>query len=221
MRKAATVALGALAALALASVALAAVEVYSNDFKSKAEFKQARVAGKGCDKGWSRKQERLDVESKGGPARCKLKLPVQGDAAQPDHELEVTAKVDKSTPKSVRKQVYVAVSVREGKESRYELRVFPHRQRYDLRREPDDNAFPERGEDKAIGRIGERNRIRVQAFEGRIQASVNKKKIGPVEDPAAGDLRGTRMSATLGVEGRTGKDVAAWFDDVKVRIPNP
>jgi hypothetical protein len=29
------------------------------------------------------------------------------------------------------------------------------------------------------------------------------------------------MSLTFGVEGRIGKDVDAWFDDVKVRIPNP
>jgi hypothetical protein len=221
MRQAATVVLGVLATLVLAAVAVAAVEVYENDFGNKTEFSQARVAGKGCEKRWSKKQERLDVEAKGGPSRCKLKVPVQGDAAQPDHELEVTAKVEKSVARSVRKQVYVAVSVREGNDTRYELRVFPHRQRFDFRREPEGNAFPERGEDNGIGEIGEQNRLRIQAFGNRIQASVNKKKIGPIEDPSGGDVKGTRMSATLGVEGRSGKPVQAWFDDVKVRIPQP
>jgi hypothetical protein len=211
----------ACAALVAVGTAAAAVRIYSNDFSSRAEFKQLKAAGKGCDKDWLKDKKRIEVEAKGGPARCKLKLPVQGDAARPDHELAVTAKVGKSTPKKVRGDVYVAVSVREGKESRYELRVFPHRQRYELRRQPGDNAFPVKGQDRGIGRVGERNELRIQAFGDRIQARVNKHKIDPVVDPAANDQRGTRMSLTFGVEGRTGKDVDAWFDDVAVRIPNP
>jgi hypothetical protein len=206
---------------AAATTAVAAIQVYKNDFSSRAEFKDAKAAGKGCKKDWLKDKDRIEVEANGGPSRCKLKLPVQGDARQPDHELVATAKVGKSTPKKVRGDVYIALSVREGNDSRYELRVFPHRQRYELRRQPDDNAFPERGRDRGIGRVGERNDLRIRAFGDRIQATVNKQKIGPVEDPAAGDQRGMRMSMTLGVEGRTGKQVDAWFDDVVVRIPTP
>jgi hypothetical protein len=211
----------ACAALVAAAAAVAAVQIYSNDFSTGAEFKQVKAAGKGCSKDWLKDKDRIEVEAKGGPARCKLKLPVQGDAAQPDHELVVTAKVGKSTPKKVRGDVYVAVSVREGKDSRYELRVFPQRQRFELGRQPDDDAFPVKGNDRGIGRVGERNKLRIQAFGDRIQAEVNKHKVDPVDDPAAGDQRGTRMSLSLGVEGRTGKDVDAWFDDVSVRIPSP
>jgi hypothetical protein len=170
----------ACATLVAAGTAAAAIQIYSNDFSNRAEFKQLKAAGKGCGKDWLKDKDRIEVESKGGPARCKLKLPVQGDAAQPDHELAATAKVGKSTPKKVRGDVYVAVSVREGKDSRYELRVFPHRQRYELRREPEGEGFPKRGKDRGIGEVGESNSLRIQAFGDRVKASVNKQRIGPI-----------------------------------------
>jgi hypothetical protein len=221
MKRRTTAIICACAPLAVAATSLAAIQVYSNDFSSRGEFKQVRAAGKGCGKDWLKDKERVEVEAKEGPSRCKLKLPVQGDAAQPDHELAAAAKVGKSTPRKVRGQAYVAVSVREGKDSRYELRVFPHRHRYELRREPEGGEFPVRGRDKGIGGIGERNVLRIQAFGDRIQAKVNKHEIAPVADSAAGDQRGARLSLAFGVEGRTRKELDAWFDDVRVRIPNP
>jgi hypothetical protein len=221
MKRRATAIACACVALVAAATATAAIQVYSNNFSSRAEFKQVKADGKGCKKDWLKDKDRIEVQAKGGPSRCKLKLPVQGDAAQPDHELIATAKIGKSTPKKVRGDVYIAVSVREGKSSRYELRIFPHRQRYELRREPNENPFPERGSDNGIGRIGERNDLRIEATGNTIRARVNNHRIGPVNDSAARDQRGTRMSLTFGVEGRTGKDLDAWFDDVVVRVPNP
>lgn len=215
-------ALCAFLALAFAAAAaLAAVKVYSNGFSDREDSKELRIAGKGCDKDWDSENDRLVVEAKEGPATCRLKVPVQGDTPQPDHALEATAKLEGSTPKSVAKGTYIAISVRDGAGGRYELRIYPQLGRYELRREPEGGGFPVEGRDEAVGKPGERNALRLEAILGSVKAKVNAKRIGPVLDPDAEDIEGRRMTMVLGVEKRTKDPVSAWFDDVAVQVPTP
>lgn len=219
------VAVGAAAALAVAAVAFASVRVYSNDFSGPGEAGELRVAGKGCSKSWDREHERLLVEAKAGPAKCRLKLPVRGDAPQPDHTLAVTAKALKPAGRSAMassdSKIYLAITIRDGAGGRYELRIHPATRSYELRREPEGGDFPVTGREKAIGRLGERNVLRLEAILDSIKAKVNKKRIGPVLDPGAADLEGTRMTIVLGMEGKSGDPIRAWVDDIQAYVPRP
>lgn len=214
----------AAAMLAAAAVAYASVRVYSNDFSGPGEAGELRIAGKGCSKEWDREHKRLRVQAKGGPAKCRLKLPVQGDAPQPDHTLVATAKVldpGKTAMARSDSKIYIAVTVRDGAGGRYELRIFPATRRYELRREPEGGEFPVTGRDAAIGKLGERNVLRIEAILDSVKAKVNKKRIGPVLDADAEDLEGTRMTIVLGMEGKSGDPIRAWVDDLQVYVPTP
>jgi hypothetical protein len=216
------VALGVLAALAIgAATAFALVKVYSNDFSNGGEADSLPLSGKGCQTKWDQDNKRLDIVAKEGSTRCRLKLPVQGDSPQPDQAVEVTAKLDKSTPKSIARKTYFSVTLRDGSGGLYEFRVYPALRRYSLGREPDGNGFPVEGRDRSIGKPGDRNFIRLEVDGDTIKAKVNKKRLDPVTDQNASELAGRRMTVTFGVEGKSSDPVGGWIDDVLVQVPSP
>ena len=135
-------ALVAVAAALVASVAFAGVAVYSNDFSSSNEAKELRHAeGKHCKKDWRKKAKSLKVAAERGRTVCGYRPPVQGDAASPNHKIRVEGKLLKSTPKKVRDRVYLGAAVRSGKDSGYELQVFPTQHKFRLvRRAGSDNV---------------------------------------------------------------------------------
>ncbi len=218
-----TVALLALAVLGVgAAAALALVKVYSNDFSSATEADQLAIEGKGCRKNWDKNNKRLDVVAKnGGPARCRLKVPVQGDSAQPNQAVLVTAKLDKNLPNSIAKKTYIAISIRDGAGGLLEMRVYPSNQRVELHREPNANGFPVEAGDKAIGKPGDRNFLRIEANEDVIKVKVNKFKLEAVTDPNPSELEGRRITVQLVTEAKTSDPVSAWFDDLQVQVPTP
>lgn len=212
----------ALALGATAGVAAAAVLVYENDFSSRADFKQIdkQEGGKDC-KRFGRKQKAYGVEAKEGPVRCVYRTPVQGDAKEPDHEVEAKAKVLKKTAKGVRRDVYVAVGARSG-ESGYQFRVFPATEEWEVERKPDGEGFPVMGKERKINGIGEKNRLRLQVFGNKVTAAVNGEKVADeVADPRPGDLNGRKTTFALGHGKKTENEALALFDNVKVRVPNP
>jgi hypothetical protein len=215
-------ALGAAVLLALgATVAIAFVKVYSNDFSNKDEANQLRISGKGCKQLWDEDNKRIVALAKAGPTRCRLKVPVQGDAPQPNQAVQVTSKLEKNIANSVAKKVYISISVRDGAGGRYEFKVFPALRRAELAREPNANGFPMEVKDKGIGKAGERNTLRLEVNGDEIKWKVNKKKFETFADENAGELEGRRITLTLGVEGKTGEPVSAWFDDLQVTVPDP
>lgn len=220
--KALPVALGAVVALALfASAAMALIKVYSNDFSNKNEADSLRLSGKHCHTDYDADNERLDIAASSSPTRCRLKIPVQGDSPQPDQALVVTAKLDKSVPKSIAKRTYFAITLRDGAGGLYEFRVYPSLRRYSLVRDPDANGFPVEGREKAIAKAGDRNVIRLETLGDTIKAKVNKKALDTVTDAKASELAGRRMTVTFGVEGKTSDTVGGWIDDVLVQVPSP
>lgn len=221
MRLRITTATIVLALLAGAGVATAAVVVYDSAFKSRTEFKEVRKfeGGKQCRKFW-RGRKKFGIEVKKGPVQCDFRTPVTGDSREPDHEIEGSAVILKSTAKRVRRDAYVGVALRADESSRYELRVFPHRGAWELRRRPNGDGFPLQGTEQSIGGLGERNKLRLRAFGDRVTAIVNKATVADgVRDPAPGDLNGRRTLLVAGSAARSGKEAQAFFRNVRIRVP--
>jgi|SRR5918994_7647338 hypothetical protein len=221
MRLRITTATIVLAVLAGAGIATASVVVYNSAFKSRTEFRavQKFEGGKPCRKFW-RGKKAFGIEVKKGPVQCDFRTPVTGDSKEPDHEIEGSAAVLKSTAKRVRRDAYVGVALRADDSSRYELRVFPHRQEWELRRRPNGQGFPLGGVEQGIGGIGERNKLKLRAFGDRVTAIVNKATVvDQVRDPRPGDLNGRKTLLLGGSAAKSGKEAQAYFRNVRIRVP--
>lgn len=203
------------------SLAFGAVRIYHNQFEGKRDAKELDLSGKGCKAEVRGNKGQLGVSTGKGGSRCRLRLPVLGDASRPDHIIDVEAKLLPKTPEQIRKKVYVGVTVREGGGGYYELRVFPEKRKYSLVRRPEDAAFPISAKDNKIGRTGDKNKLTLRALGDAVSGKVNKSAIEEVADPAPGDLPGSKLSLVLGQEGSSKDGAAVWFKDLRVSVPNP
>jgi hypothetical protein len=214
----------ALAAAALAATAVAGVTVYANNLSSSKEAKELRHAeGKHCKKGWRKKAKSLKVIAERGRTVCGYRPPVQGDAAAPDHTLRAQAKLLKSTPKKVRDDVYVGVSVRAAKDVGYELQVFPSTHKFRLaRRAGSDNVnILAKGGNKAIKGTNKPNVLSLSAKGSQLTASVNGKRVAKLADHNSSQVDGRKLEIMLGYAKKRNKPVAATFDNLKVQVPKP
>jgi hypothetical protein len=214
----------ALLALSAAGIALAEVTVYENTFSNRASVRDLHkvAGGKACKRGWARKDDELSIEIKKGAPTCEFSTPVRGDGRGPDHHLEVRATVSKELPKSLRDQVFVAISVRNSGSAGYELRVFPGTGTWEVRRAPQAEGFPLRGSDDAIAGLGKANRLSLQAFGESITAAVNGKRVvDGMPDPSAADVEGRRTTISFGSERDAKERIGARFDELRIRLPTP
>jgi hypothetical protein len=215
----------AVLALGLApAVVLGAVSVYKNNFSSKSEAQELRhSSGKHCDKRWREKAKRVRARRNRGGGTCGYRPPVEGDTERPDHAFQAKEKLLKNTPKGLRKSAYVTVAVRSGKNSGYELRVFPRRHRFQLRRSPSDGGggFPAQGRSRAIKGVGKPNVVRLKAIGNRVTATVNGRQLAQVTDSNAGQVGGRRLEVGVGSTRRSHKRIVATFDNLKLQVPNP
>ena len=205
----------------LAGLAFASVRIYDNNFTGRSDARALELNGKGCAAEVRGNKKQLGVSTEEGRSRCRLRLPVQGDAARPDHIIQADGKLLPRTDEQMRKRVYLGLTVREGGGGFYELRVYPERREYRLVRKPEGEGFPVEARDNAIGKTGEANRFTLRALGGEISANVNRLAVGPVADPTANDLSGTKLSLVLGQEGRSNQGARAWFSNLSVKVPNP
>ena len=206
---------------AFAALAYGAVRVYQNEFKSENDGKELSLSGKGCKAEVRGNKGQLGVSTSGGGSRCRLRLPVIGDAERPNHIVDVEAKLLPKTPEQVRKKTYVAATVREGGGGYYELRVFPEKRKYSVVRRPAGDGFPISGKDRDIGKAGDKNKLTIRALGDVISGKINKATIEEFADPAAGDLPGSKISIVLGQEGSSKDGASVWFKDLRVSVPNP
>ncbi len=204
-----------------AGLAYGAIRVYKNDFENAGDAKALKMSGKGCKAEVRGKKGQLGVQTPKGGSRCRLRLPVEGDSSQPDHIVDVEAKLLPSTPEKIRKKVYVGMTVREGGGGYYELRVYPERRKYSLVRRPTDPAFPVTAKDNEIGKTGDKNKLTLRALGDSVSAKINKLAVDDVADPQPGALPGTKISLVLGQSGSSKDGAKAWFKGLRVSVPNP
>jgi hypothetical protein len=220
-----TALLAALAAAVLAAgVAVAGITVYKNDFSSRHEVRELRHAeGKHCVRRWRKRAKNVRVSVKRGPEVCGYRPPVEGDTAGPDHDFQAKEKLLKATPKGIRDGAYLAVKVRSGKNSGYELRVFPTKHKFQLRRSPQGggSGFPARGSSSAVKGVNKPNVLRLKAVNGTVIARVNGKRVAHVVDTNPAEVDGRKLEVAIGHRRRRPKPVVATVDDLKVQVPKP
>ena len=209
-----------------AGVAVGAVTLYSNDFSRRGDFEDIVRSGGGkrCDKKYREKSKTMLASVKKTPTTCSFKPPVQGDNEVPNMGVSVEGKILKGTPKFLRKKAFIEATVRAGGSSTgYSLRVYPKKQRYELRRGPDGGNFPASGHSDAIKKINEKNRIEVIATGAEIRAVVNGKEVAKVSDSNPGQVEGTKVRFAIGSGSRrdTEKTVVATFKRIAVSVPDP
>ena len=209
------------AALAVAVPAFAGITVYSNNFKSKSDYKAISKQSdkkKKCKRNW-RKKSSLGVTVKGGKQNCALKTPVEGDSPQPDLIVRAETKVTAKTEKAARKGAYVGVSVRSGRKGGYTFRVIPKTRKWEL---VEDKVVLEKGKDNAVKGIKKKNLLEIRAKGDTIVGKVNGKSMISYKDPAPEDVKSTGTGLSYGIKQKVKKKKAvAFFDKLKVQVPNP
>lgn len=223
MRRKATIsaAVAALALLAGAVVVQAAVTVYDNKFDSRADYRDVGKLGgkKACDHDYRKKGGSARLTVKKREHSCAFRPPVVGDSELPNHRVTVVGKVSDSTKRAARGRAFIEVAVRVGGGGRYSLRVFPHRQRFQLLRAPEGGEFPARGESREINEIGKRNKLRLTAIGGEIAAFVNGTELARIADSNLGEVTGRKIHFGLGNAKDTPKNVIGSFKRVSVAVP--
>jgi hypothetical protein len=209
----------------VAATAFGAVTVYDNDFSSRAEVNEVKKSGgKECGRKFVHKGKRknMRVTVKSGPKTCSFRPPVQGDGELPNFELRLDAKIAKSTKKSARRGAFLGVSVRVGGNGvGYELRVFPHTDKFKLTRGPNSNAFPVNGTEGAIAPVGKKNTLRLSVQGARVRARVNGAELADITDNDPGAVSGRKLRFAVGNERSSGKDVVGVVKNVRVTVPDP
>ncbi len=206
------------------AAAVAGVTVYTNNFSSKGGAKELRHAeGKHCDKGWRQKAKKVVVKAKKGKTVCGYRPPVEGDSDAPDHYLQATEKLAKSTPKSVRDHVYLGIAVRSAKDVGYGLWVFPTQRKFKLARLAGGSkpTFLAKGGNKAIKGRGKANHLGLKAVGSKVIAKVNGKRLAKTVDRNAGQVDGRKLEVMLGYKKHRSKTVSMTLDDLKLQVPNP
>jgi hypothetical protein len=207
-----------------AAVALAGVTVYKNNFSSESEAKELRhSSGKHCAKRWRAKAKAVRAQRNSGAGTCGYRPPVEGDTSGPDHDFRAKLKLLKATPKGLRGSSYLTIAVRSGKDVGYELRIFPKRHKFELRRAPSGGGagFPATGRNQAIKGVDKPNRVRLKAGGNKVTARVNGTQLAEVTDSNAGQVDGRKLEVGVGSTRRSHKRVVATFDNLKLLVPNP
>jgi len=209
--------------LALAGTALAELTIYKNPFSTKQRYKEVvRVAGgDACERAYSGKRDRMRITVLEGPGSCDYKPPVQGDGVRPDHRFFVEGRIGRKTDPDIRAQAYLAAAVRVGGGGRYELRIFPKLEEFELIRRPAGAGFPVQGMEAAIQGIRRVNVLRLQAYENQVTAAINGTQVADVTDGNAAELGGARLQFSLGTEADSGKNTVGTVEKLKLAIPDP
>lgn len=230
MRVRTTVAIFAVLAAMLglaAGAGAAAIGLYRNTMGTDAQRGQIlKLSGDRCGRGGSSTAFRIVVGKATG--ECVYRTPVVGR----DLEIAAVGRLLGQTPKPLQRKAFIALDLRAGEGSRYQLAVYPGQGKAQLRKvaaggqveylQIERNVPTVRGPDEA-------NQLRLQAFNVtsgpergscHLLAFVGAKLVADVTDPAGGKLEGRASGFSVGASGNA-KGAAASFDDVVVRVPSP
>ena len=210
-----------LVAGAFAAVALASVIVYENNLSTKADGKQLRHfegSAKDCARHVRGGSLLVQVTAK---ETCGYRLPLEGDAPQPNHALHARVKLARDTPKALRRSGFLGVAVRYGGGTGYALRILPQRHQFKLRRLPKGEGFPVSDRSSRIKPTNKWNDLRLQAFGTKIVAVINGKQVASIDDSTAAQVRGRKTEVFVGSNRANSVGVLGRIDDVRLTVPKP
>ncbi len=210
------------AALLASTVAGAAmVGIYRNGLESTAQRAElVKLLGRSCKRGGGEDAIRVVLGSK--TDSCSYRTPVIGR----NLEVAATERILSGTPKPLQNKAYVAVQLRVGGGSKYEIRAFPVQKKAQLIKvsEAGTKYLAIKKNVKEIGGLNEPTvvRLKVEQTAGEASAAVaayiGPTAIGEVSDEGAsevtGEFSGVAIGATKIAEGLSGS-----IDDLVVRVP--
>ena len=214
--------------LALAPAAGAAlVGIYRNGMAGKGQLAQiVKLSGTRCGRGGTGTALAITIGKE--TRECSYRTPVVGR----DLEIAATERLLGKTPKPVQQGAYLALDLRAGSGSGYQLAVYPKQRKAQVRKVLDGGEVEYLHIAKnvaAIEGVERDNDLRLRAFnvtEGeekgscRILAYVGGELVADVTDPGAGELAGRASGFSLG-SAKAAKGAQATVDDVVVRVPSP
>jgi hypothetical protein len=225
----ATVPLATLAAalLLVSSAGAALIGIYRNPLESKGQLGQiAKLAGERC--GRSSGGHALQVVVGKQTRECSYRTPVIGR----DLEIAATARLSSATPIAVQRGAFLAVDLRSGEGSSYQLAVYPLQRKVQLRKVLADGSVRYLDIEKDVAGVGgadRANQLRLRAFnvtsgdeKGNCQllGFLGGKLVAEATDEGAGDLKGRATGFSIG-SAKVAKGAKATFDDIVVRVPSP
>ena len=166
-----------------------------------------------------------EVGPRASPSRAasrtaQLKTPVEGDSPQPDLIVQVETKVTEADREG-------------GPQGRLRRRHGPLEPQGRLHvpgasRRPGNGSSSrtrsslEKGKDKAVKGIKKKNVLEIRAKGDTIVGKVNGKTMTSYKDPAPEDVKGTGTGLAYGIKQKVKKkEAVAFFDKLKVQVPNP
>jgi hypothetical protein len=218
----------AIALLALAGSAGAAlIGIYRNGMETTAQRSEAvKLSGERCGRGGSDHALRIVVGKR--TKECSYRTIVFGR----DLEISATARLLSETPRPVRQKAYLALTLRSGDGSHYQLLAYPLQRKAQLRKTLTDGSVKYlriAKNVKSIQGVDKANLLRLRAFnittgpdkgKCRILAYVGNQLVADFTDRASGELQGRASGFAVGAN-KNAKGAAASFDDVIVRVPSP
>lgn len=220
------ISLAVLGSAAATTAALgAAIPIYTNAMSSSGARSDLVRSGEGkCMRGAGARTLQVTVGKR--TRECQLRTPVIGS----NLDITATARLLSGTPEEIQRRVFVAVSVRDGGDGRYQLAVFPGKGTFQLRRDvPPDAArtLLAKGDANSIKAVGKPNKLRLLAFptpsgQTRVTAYVNGRNVASVIEEAHSSSTVTGRLTTFSVGSqKAAKGAKASFDDVRVAVPDP
>jgi hypothetical protein len=223
----ASLAVSILVAALAASAGAALIGVYRNGMETQAQRAEPiKLSGERCGRGGSDHAFRVVVGKR--TKECAFRTIVFGR----DLEISATTRLLSSTPKSVRNKAFLALTLRSGDGSHYQLVAYPLQRKAQLRKTFTDGSVKYlriAKNVKTIQGVNKANKLRLRAFNitsgpdkggCQILAYVGKVLVADFTDHSAGDLQGRASGFAVGAT-KNAKGAAASFDDVVVRVPNP
>lgn len=214
--------------LALAGGASAAlIGVYRNPMGTQGQREQIlKLSGKRCSRGAAGQSMRVFVGKQTG--ECAYSTPVVGR----DLEIAATERLLAETPAKPQVSAYLALNLRAGGGTRYQLAVYPKQRKVQLRKTQSDGKVKYLDIEKNVAGVqgvGRANELRLRAFNVtsgsergscHLLAYVGAELVSNVVDEHAGEMHGRASAIAVGASGNA-KGTVATFDDVVVRVPSP
>ena len=215
--------LAALAAglLVCAAAGATMVGIYRNGLETQAQRAElVKLFGHSCKRGGGEDAIRVLLGKK--TDSCAYRTPVVGR----NLELAASERILSGTPKALQRKAYVAIQLRAGGGTKYELRAFPVQRKAQLIKvsEAGTKYLAIKKNLKAIGGINEPTvvRLRIEKAAGDASASVaafiGPEVVGEVSDEAAGELSGEFSAASVGAN-KIAEGLIGSIDDLVVRVP--
>lgn len=217
----------ALAALAFCSLAGATmVGIYRNSMDSTGTRAQLlKLYGANCTRGGSETALRIVVGKK--TEACGFRTPVLGR----DLEIAATERLLSGTPIAVQRKAYLALELRAGAGTKYQMLVYPLQRKVQLVK-----VTPEATKYLAIAKnqtavlgVNKGNVLRLRAInvasgpekgQAKISAYIGPTLVAEASDTTSGEVTGSASAFSVGA-GKNGEGLIASVDDVVVRVPGP